>query len=242
MQLFKYMSTLALFDLILNRRLYFHPLHMFEDLWEGVPLPREEDTLREYGNKWLSNWPDSNIFCNMLQLGRVTSCVSCWHTAEDESIAMWKIYAGTGQGCCLVADRDKAIDCLVKEPGMIHFPVQYVNRESHVGLETELPPLYHSAQFKDLAYFYEQEYRFLLFSDPVLRRTEMTDGAIWTEPDLEKSKLTAGRYVNFDYSELSGHILISPFLKKHEKEIMVAMVSRVCDKAIPIGISRLAVK
>ena len=243
MRLFRYMSAVALFDIIMNERLYFHPLHGFEDQWEGVPLEREREALRKFGER---NHPKDDlmrgVYANLLDLGRSTIWASCWHEADDESMAMWKIYAGTSQGCCIVADKAKTISSLTAEPGLIHFPVQYVDRESHMGLEVELPATYHSAQFKDLAYRFESEYRFLLLGDIALTKTHMPDGSLVTQPDFLASQVRTGRYLRFVLPVALEQIILSPFLKKHEQDVIKQLIARLLGTSIKVDVSRLLVK
>jgi Protein of unknown function (DUF2971) len=243
MQFYKYMSALSLFDMILNSRLYFHPIHMFEDQWEGVPVPREEGALREYVERMKArNDLLGSLPVEMLHVGRFTSWASCWHEAERESVAMWKIYAGTGQGCCIIADRAKTIELLTVNPEMQHFSVKYVDRDSHSGLSVPFPPLHHSAQYKDLAYDYEREYRFLLQSKLTLKRTVLPDKSIWTQPDIEVSRLKTGTYVPFDLERVVERIVISPFLKPHEREVIAKVASRLFASTVTVETSSLSVR
>lgn len=232
------MSLFALVDMLKNNRMYFHPLHMFEDQWEGVPLLREETALRNFA---LRNNLEPEHYLHQLRLGRDINCVSCWHQSEDESIAMWKIYSGTGQGCCFVADMEEMINLFTSQRNIQHFSIKYVNRIEHFELVTPLPPIFHSAQFKDSAYSYENEYRFLICTCPALREPICLE-SIADRVDRECKKALEGQYIDFDASSVSGQILISPFLKQFEQKIMFDLLSPYCKGAMQINVSRLAIK
>ena len=215
---------------------------MFEDQWEGVPLASEHQALLKIGQTTSPEGdPMRETFSRLAELGRYTLAASCWHQADTESMAMWKIYSGTGQGCCIVAEMDWMITTLSRDPGLTHFPVTYVNRDSHFSLDVPLPPLHHSARYKDEAYTYENEYRFVKSGPILTKRSTQSDGSIWTEPDFEASTLRAGMYVPLLLEPSNVRILLSPFLKPHELGIIKRAVSLVTRYEIQVDVSRLLI-
>jgi hypothetical protein len=240
MQLRKYMSSNSLFDLIIKRRLYFHPLYLFEDATEGSPLSSDVNALREFSSAINLGYSLESL----LSIGRVVSSVCCWHRAEHESVAMWKIYAGTGQGCCIIADEKLLVSTLSKEQGVKHFPVEYVDKDSHVSISTPIPHLEHSARFKSREYDFEREYRFLHIESKAIKTKtrKENDGSMITEPDLVQSTILKGRYVNFDWGVIGLRVLVSPYLAQHEQETISNVVEILSQGSLKVERSTIKVR
>jgi hypothetical protein len=235
----KYMSSMALLDLFMNRRLYFHPLHKFEDQWEGLPTPRELATL-------LAAWPPSDDYMteedkgSFFLLGRHVGAACCWHEGDGESIAMWKIYAGTGQGCCVVGQKEALIAAVGGSRGFTHFPVQYVDRDTHVSVNVPLPSLGYFAQFKDCAYESEKEYRFIHLGEIKTKQERREDGALITKPDYQQT-LSQGVYLTAEPEKLIEKVILSPFLRGYEEGVIRQVIEVVTSGKIRVERSRLKV-
>ena len=92
----RFLSTLA------ESRLYFASANQFIDPFEGavavqlnVPPPDPRYAEME------------SVEHAFFQLKRLTK-ISCWHRADYESDAMWKLYAGEHKGCRLAVKRENA--------------------------------------------------------------------------------------------------------------------------------------
>jgi hypothetical protein len=234
------MSVFSLFDMILKKHLYFHPLHLLEDDWEGLPLPLDEKLLTDYELSRSGDPELAAIHVDLLRVGRYTGCVSCWHQAEIETMAMWKIYAGNAHGCCVIVNKDQ-MTSWAESLSIVHFPVTYVDRNTECKIKNPVSPLHYSATYKHKAYEYEQEYRFWETSE-IEPMSYMKEGAYYTKPDISKSKIEKGIYAEFDLATVVDRIMVSPFLANFEQDTIVKIVERLCGASIAVGPSTLAVK
>lgn len=90
--LWRYFKADRLVSTLQSRLLYFPAARQFEDPFEGAVavLPQDFSPDRRY--------PDLEpIDAAFAQLCRLTK-ISCWHRADYESDAMWKLYAASGKG------------------------------------------------------------------------------------------------------------------------------------------------
>ena len=138
MILSRYITFYRFVDLLKNG-LYIPTALRFNDKWEGLPLlvwnsiadkketSRWNENVRQqialgnsiYGEDEIEVTPEILNLENV-QKAKTWIYVSCWHMFEDESMAMWKIYAGDRSGVCILIDKDRlkdVFDSFYKESG-----------------------------------------------------------------------------------------------------------------------------
>ena len=95
--LWRYMDWPRFFLLLKTRNLFFTSARVLQeyDSFEGsIPKKEREASYSQLG------WTDDTIRTAQATL-RDENFVSCWHYNDSESIAMWKLYAPTGNGIAI---------------------------------------------------------------------------------------------------------------------------------------------
>lgn len=103
-QLWKYFRPERFISMLSENKIYFASANQFEDRFEGavaVQSLQQEVDLRYAGMESTEQ--------AFFELKRLTK-ISCWHRANYESDAMWKLYAGEHKGIaiCTTPDRMRA--------------------------------------------------------------------------------------------------------------------------------------
>jgi hypothetical protein len=189
-----------------NSRLYFAASTQFTDRFEGATAVLPPD------------FPVDPRFQEMEYVERAFFAlrklmkISCWHRAEYESDAMWKLYAEQSKGVaiCTTADRIKAAAKpfrLQPNYGVEELwagPVTY-----HDLMEVRLRPLGKTIYFsKHKAFSWEKEFRLLI-------SLEMASEFVPGTPE-------GGIEVWFDLDVLVDHIVLGPELSPAERDRIIA--------------------
>ena len=95
--------------------------------------------------------------CIEMQSGRRNYYVNCWHAADHESIAMWKIYASPGSGVAIVTNGARLETAISANERQLHLgAVRYADPSSiEIGRQNGFDTL----MIKRASYAYEQEVR-----------------------------------------------------------------------------------
>lgn len=155
--IWRYMSVERLVTMLENACLYFAAATQFADPFEGATAvvehtpPADQRFLDE-------DWTERAF----QELRRLTK-INCWHCADYESDAMWKLYAGQGKGVAICSSPDRlnlALRSFRLAPGYgsetIWFgPVRYCDL-TKVRLRTNMERRFF---FKHQAFAWEREYR-----------------------------------------------------------------------------------
>jgi hypothetical protein len=101
-----YMSLENLLSLVIDKELYFNRLDRLEDPYEGASPLRAYEQMRSWLQEAIASSDESEKYdASEIVLDTVEEeyrgirrswYVSCWHEADGESMAMWKIYAARG--------------------------------------------------------------------------------------------------------------------------------------------------
>jgi hypothetical protein len=155
----RYMSLAKLLALFRSRALYLSRADQFDDPFEGS---FSEGSLRDQEKDWGLASPESLV--TMTQWLPYRSFVSCWHASNDESMALWRIYAGS-EGALAIRSRVGVLQTIfpeITEPtgdmilNQAVRSVQYIDyRTEHPHLNDVMGPLC----YKRRAFAYEQEIR-----------------------------------------------------------------------------------
>jgi len=161
--LWLYIPLARLLFLLEYRALWFARLDKLKDPYEGVPtkppiddlwkivaeLPAEEREhgrqIAEYLTRILSPRSHKLFF------------VSCWHANEYESDAMWRLYAGSGEGIAIKSSFERFRDSFNDPKLVVHGGlVQYVDFASYRPSSDNLLA---GATLKGMSFIHEQEFR-----------------------------------------------------------------------------------
>lgn len=122
--IWRYLSIEKYIDLLCREKLYLCRLDKFEDPWEG---------------KWTEAYIKRNPYARECLEGKdglinefkKSYFISCWHLAEHESVAMWKIYSSEHAGIAIKTTIGKLKKSLTDENQQIHIgEVEYIDDHS----------------------------------------------------------------------------------------------------------------
>jgi hypothetical protein len=225
MDIWKYTDIIHLVAMLKQGRLYLHPLWRYDDLTEGVPTDTEIELFRHFSDRF---YGDQTTFRHTYDAHRHLAAVSCWHKNEQESMAMWKIFSESGKGIAIKSTREKLEKAFSDNPNISVYDIEYVDKSSSITIKGPLPEVSHFMKYKSKAYEYERELRavYLDLSELVNENIRMSDGSIISRPSIEQSKRKAGIFLPVKLEELFDCIIISPFVRKYEFEVLSDVIGK----------------
>lgn len=152
--------------------------------------------------------------CIMTRAGRRQYYVSCWHAAEHESAAMWKIYGTPGAGVAVItngARLESALSACQQDAYL--GAVSYLDPGSfQIGRVNAFDPL----MIKRVSYEYEQEVRLVHWDTSdmhdALEHFHWNDDTMRFEDLIEDPRpLRPGMSLACDVDVLIERVIVSPF-------------------------------
>lgn len=218
----RYFKTDRFIDSIENGHMYFASANEFEDVFEGSALiiNTSNHSVPEDSNFTMIN----NAF---KQLQRLTK-INCWHKADYESDAMWKIYAQNKKGIAITTTPEKMQQAFkayrIKpeycEEDLYIGNVEYIDLVSQRINDTMLGTYFH----KHLVYAYENEIRLSI--------------SLRTAEEFGVRVPEKGIFVLVDYLKLIDSIIVGPNVdvkdRKKIQQIMqkIGLESKVRDSCL----------
>ena len=222
----KYMDIPKFMSLLHKEALFFCRLDILEDKFEGLTTDqnwksRRNDYWELVHNGFFKKESsevdieqfiiDDYEFQKRLKSIRI---VNCWNKFEEESVALWKIYAENGKGILVSSSRNCIMESLEKSHEIIHMSeISYIDFE-----KDEMPdggdiyPVIH----KQKAFKYEKEIR-------LIHEVESEPGFVH---DWTKETNFEGRYINVNLDVLIHEIIIGPYSPKWTYDL----ISDFCNK------------
>jgi hypothetical protein len=194
--------------MVRNRRMYFASANQFVDPFEGavavqtnMPPPDPRYGEMEFGER------------AFFELKRLTK-LNCWHRAEYESDAMWKLYAGQRKGIAVCSTPDRMRRAfepfrLRPEYGVEDLwgsPVRYVDLTQ---VRMRGVSMLERFFFKHRAFEWEREFR-LAISVRIAEEFRVP------VPEL-------GIEVSVDLNTLIDHIVVGPELPVEQRDLVAAL-------------------
>jgi hypothetical protein len=212
--LWRYFKTNRFIDTLQRSMLYFAAIPQFADRFEGATAVLTPDF--PIDPRFAQMEPFENAFFRLRKFKKV----SCWHRADCESDAMWKLYAEQSKGVaiCTTADRMR------RSVRPYRVTPRSVAEELLAGavryedlLSVRLPQnreLYFS---KHRAFSWEREFRLFISLD---------SASEWV-PETPQE----GIEVEFDLDILIEQIMLGPELSEQDRENIIAVVESAGFKA-----------
>jgi hypothetical protein len=193
--------------MMVNRRLYFASANQFADPFEGAVAV--QTNLPPSDPRYAEMDPVDRAF---FQLKRLTK-LNCWHRAEYESDAMWKLYAGQSKGISICSTPDRMRGALQPFRLQPHYgvedlwggPVSYVDL-TQIRMRV---PMLERFFFKHRAFEWEREFRLAIS----LRHAEEFGVPV---PEL-------GIEVDVDLDILVDQIVVGPETPAQERDRVLAI-------------------
>jgi hypothetical protein len=121
--IWRHMNIEKLLALLQTERLFFAPLRLMKDPFEGhFPPSLRAWVLEQIGDQLLrKNLTEEDLYKHEREI----QYVSCWHVNSDDSAAMWSLYSGTA-GVAIRSTVGRLWDCLAVRPeavtiGMVRY-------------------------------------------------------------------------------------------------------------------------
>ena len=93
-KIWRYMDLTQFVSMLEERGLLFTRADLLDDKFEGTMSRPLWDFLERRS-------ADPEQHAGLLRLTKGWTFVNCWHMNESESLAMWKLYAATGDSICI---------------------------------------------------------------------------------------------------------------------------------------------
>jgi hypothetical protein len=188
---------------------------------DAVPQPTREQIVQHYG-RLTGGSPQAAFRAFVMQqeqLGIFTQFwrrnyyVSCWHAADYESVAMWKIYGAPGPGVAIVSNGARLEASLANNsPDLYLGSVRYFDeRSEHIDWSNA----FNTIMAKRLSFSYEKEVRLVHHDisdmhDPLVHNSWNDETMRFDEIVDDDRPLKSGLEVECDISILVGNVIVSP--------------------------------
>jgi hypothetical protein len=199
-RLWRYMDFTKFVSLLVTKKLYFSRADRFEDPFEGsYPQMNVRSRVEPYENApqitESMRKETAALRSSLARRFREWTYVSCWHANEQESAAMWKLYAQTNEAVAIESNYQTLAEVL---PDNVFLGlVNYIDYESEWLPEgNSFYPFMH----KRKSFEHEREVRAVVQEYPI-------NESIFSV-DLQNPNL--GLQINIDLSKLVKYVHVSP--------------------------------
>lgn len=206
--------------------LFFTVANQMDDRFEGSlmrPTPENLQRLSiELRKQGITPERDYDLLVQQLR-----SCVaiSCWHSNEDESAAMWKLYSAQQQAIAIRTTYSKLQAALSRNPSVVLTPVRYIRGNKD---DAPLDSISSAFLYKERSFQFEHEVRAI-----------MADLHCFHPNGSDEPTLREGSWVQVDLEALIDTIVIAPDAERWYFEL-VRRVSKHYGLSKPVQQSRLA--
>jgi hypothetical protein len=221
--LWRYMDFTKFVSMLQNDGLYFPTVAMLVDPFEGS-YSRGNEEFRDRVYKHLPNRFHLTAG-EMVKRLRGHVAVSCWHSNEQESAAMWKLYAQTPEAVC-VQTTFRKLQAAMSGQARVGM-VRYVDYEK--GWIPESNPLA-PFLYKRKSFEHEREVRAIVEPSEMEALLKI-EGEPTTAP---------GRWVKINVAETIEQVLIAPDAPPWFLELVQQVTAKYERGAVPVMRSALA--
>lgn len=185
-----------------NGNMYFAAANQFQDDFEGSVNLQSPNSIPNSSNNVINMV--NNAFKSLQRLTKI----SCWHKADYESDAMWKLYAQERKGIAISTTPEKmkqAFKAFRLKPEYCIEEI-YIGNVQYVDLTTQYinDTMLNIFFYKHLVYSFENELRLVIS----LRLAE----------EFGMQVPEKGIFVQVDYTKLIDDIIIGPEINSEDRE------------------------
>jgi hypothetical protein len=215
-KVWRYMDLAKLISIIQSRELYLARLDHLADPYEGSTTQLTATGI----DTFLKNVGSQNSYKDLsgfYRKSRESTFVSCWHTNEHESEAMWRLYAGLGGGIAVQTTYAKLVNSIEQ------FGEVYIGLVRYIDYSTALFPdanAFYPVMHKRASFAHEREVRLVWYWGAPL------------EPDSSPISLS----IPWDIEAFAEQIFVDPYAPAYYFEAVKAILSSMA----PSLASRLA--
>lgn len=153
----RYMDLPKFLDLLHFEALYLCRADSFADRLEGALFPSHRELIeRAHGAGYKTESAET-----FYRRGRAGNYVSCWTRGNRDSMALWRLYGGTGPSVAVVTSIEQLVQVALSwNRRVVIHRVKYVE---HANVKTYVVGAYTDMlQYKHVAYKYENEVRLIV--------------------------------------------------------------------------------
>lgn len=206
----RYLSTAKLLDLLQTSELHLTRLDLLGDPYEGT-IPRPLHTMRTESSKKLGAEGLIQHFANLTKQVRQSLFASCWNLSPDESEALWRLYAGTNEGVAIQTSYQSLADLVGADEHL------FVGKVTYIDYELETFPhgnIFYPAMYKRRAFSYESEIRLI--------RTDF-------DSTLDASPPPSNHRLRLDLETFVQSIVINPYSPGWYEDAIRWLVAKTSD-------------
>jgi hypothetical protein len=215
-RIWRYMDFTKFVWMLAHSALYFSRSDLLGDPFEGsTSRPNKlllSQFLKEQGMNEMTIQQLTADFASFRKWIRSWIFVNCWHMNEQESAAMWRLYARTNEAIAIQSTYAKLFDVLPPDTyvGVVH----YIDYERGVIPESNA---FYSYLYKRKSFEHEREIRAVLMDLP----HKEGDGL-----DMEREQTEAGKVVPVNLDALIENIYVAPTSPSWFKELVEALSNK----------------
>lgn len=243
-KIWRYMTFAKFLSLLDTETLFFATVEALkkDDPYEGSPLASEIKTMQNLPNVEVPSFKPDEALRDFLAHISSTTVVNCWHIADFESAAMWKIYAPSGEGIAIQSTVDRLCQCF--KPASMPSQVERRDKTQLSVFMGEVDYLdfpvddrksadqFHIVTRKSKYYEFEHELRAFIDLHPLSPKTT----ALEKPPELreyeEKLRKERGIQVDVDIETLIERIVV---MEPMNSDWFYKLVESVTGKLAPNG-------
>ena len=206
--LWRYMSFTKFVSLLTKRSLFFARADKLGEPFEGSLSPLNEELYPFIHGKMLPEHQETHriLFRNLPRF----TLINCWHENETESDAMWKLYAGNGEGISIKTTYRSLKESLMGKEWVRIGRVNYVDYDTtRITDNDTIGPFIH----KRRSFEHEREVR------AIIRKQHREGGQIIVDgPDI----CDVGIYCKADVDTLIKEVFVPPYAEDWFAELVEA--------------------
>jgi hypothetical protein len=168
--LLRYIDLAKFISLLTTQSLFLSRSDLLGDEFEGSMTRMNLEMRSElFGGIPEDKWP---LISRSRQMTRLWTYVNCWSGAPSESVAMWRLYVGDGNGLAIESTFDRLRDSIGGEKHVFVGTVKYADWDQRLIPESNLLAPF---VYKRRGFSYEHEVRAVVQALPVNDSTEAVD-------------------------------------------------------------------
>lgn len=215
--LWKYMSFEKFVSLLYTKGLFFTRADKYDDRFEGFIPP----SVRGVYDHMIG---DSNTLEKFRENCRKYILCSCWHYAEEESMAMWEKYHMHNSGIAIKTTFGDFKNCLLEDDDVFLGKIKYINHYEYSVPQNlnEMSMLYTWYFHKRKPFEYEREFRAIIVRYPrsLMHYIDNHGDLIYPDIPLNDTKFPdtceIGIPFNVEVKKLIREVITSPYIKREE--------------------------
>lgn len=222
--LWRYMTFEKFCWLLETSKLYHTRLDQFRDPFEGAvtnAYARMRDAgemTPHFGSKEHEPWTFQSL--------RLRQFATCWHASENESDALWQIYASGGAGVAITSSIERiklSVDLTSYAYGILG-EVEYVDFETHDMWRDKSSTAIRPGHLKRKSFEHEREVRGIIGINFIVKGSSFTmDDAFLEKQCNEQPK---GIAPDVDLKTLLQSIVVSPLSAGYVEELVIKTSER----------------